>query len=261
MKVPVVALRPAERVNALEPVAGLGLNEAVVPLRAPEAESVTLPVKPFVGVIVMVVAAFAPRAMLRLVGEAERLKLDEPLTALTVREIVVDLVSAPFTPFIVTVKVPVVAVALAVRVSVLVVAVLVGLNEAVTPLGKPEAERLTVPLNPLSGLTVMVLLMCAPCVTPRPDGAADRVKLGAGVTVSETETWCVKLPEVPVTVTVTVPVAAAPDAVKVRALLVVAALGLKAAVTPDGNPEADRVTLPLKPFCGVTTTVVPLLEP
>jgi hypothetical protein len=156
VKVPEVALRPAERVNVLEPVAGLGLNEAVVPLRVPEAESETLPMKPLVGVIVMLVAAFAPRAMLRLVGEADRLKLDEPLT---VREIVVDLVSAPLRPLIVTVKVPVAAVALAVRVKVLAVAVLVGLNDAVTPLGKPEAERRTVPLNPLSGLTVMVLLM------------------------------------------------------------------------------------------------------
>lgn len=98
-------------------------------------------------------------------------------------------------------------------------------------------------------------------MTPSPEGTAESVKLGAGVTVSETETWCVKLPEVPVTVTVKVPMAASPDAVKVRALLVVAGLGLKAAVTPDGNPEADSVTLPPKPFFGVTVTVVPLLDP
>lgn len=87
------------------------------------------------------------------------------------------------------------------------------------------------------------------------------MKLGAGVTVSETEIWCVKLPEVPVTVTEKVPVAAVPDAVKVSVLLVVAGLGLKAAVTPVGNPEADKVTLPLKPFWGVMVTVVPLPEP
>src|SRR5579863_10321992 len=147
VKVPVVALRPAERVSVLEPVAGLGLNDAVVPLRMPEAESETLPVEPFDGVMVIVVAALAARTMLRLVGEADRLKLDEPLT---VRETVVDLVRAPLTALIVTVKVPVAAVALVMRVSVLVVAVLVGLNEAVTPLGKPDADKLTVPLNPLS---------------------------------------------------------------------------------------------------------------
>jgi len=154
--VPVVALRPAERVSVLESVAGLGLNEAVVPLRMPDAERVTLQVKPFNGEIVMVLVPLPSRAMLKLVGEAERLKLDEPLT---VRETVVDFVSAPLTPLIVTMKVPVAAVALAVRVSELVVAVLVGLKEAVTPLGKPVADRMTVPLNPLSGLTVMVLPM------------------------------------------------------------------------------------------------------
>ena len=187
MKVPVVALRPAERVNVLEPVAGFGLKEAVVPLRMPEAESVTLPVKPLDGVMVTVVAPLAPRAMLRLVGEADRLKLDEPITGLTVRETVVDLVSEPLTPLIVTVKVPVAAVALAVRVRVLAVVVLAGLNDAVTPPGRPEAERLTDPLNPLSGLTVMVLVIWAPWVTPSPEGAAESVKLGAGVTVSETE--------------------------------------------------------------------------
>src|SRR5579863_10654715 len=98
VKVPVVALPPAERVKVLEPVAGLGLNDAVVPLRVPEAESVTLPLKPFDGVMVMVLLPLALRAMLRLVGEADRLKLDEPLAALTVSETVVDLVSPPLTP-------------------------------------------------------------------------------------------------------------------------------------------------------------------
>ena len=87
------------------------------------------------------------------------------------------------------------------------------------------------------------------------------MKLGAGETVSETETWWVKLPEVPVTVTVKVPVAATPDAEKVRVLVVVAGLGLKAAVTPDGSPEAERATLPLKPFCGVMITIVLLPAP
>ena len=34
--------------------------------------------------------------------------------------------------------------------------------------------------------------------------------------------------------------------------------GLKEAVTPPGKPEAVKMTLPLKPFCGVTVIV---LEP
>lgn len=70
----------------------------------------------------------------------------------------------------------------------------------------------------------------------------------------------VKLPDVPWIVTETVPVAAVALAVKVSVLVVVAGLGLKFAVTPLGRPEADRVTLPLKPSCGVMVMVlVPLL--
>lgn len=37
-----------------------------------------------------------------------------------------------------------------------------GLNEAVTPLGSPEAEKLTVPVKPLLGFTVMVLVLLLP---------------------------------------------------------------------------------------------------
>jgi hypothetical protein len=74
---------------------------------------------------------------------------------------------------------------------------------------------------------------------------------------------CVRVPDVPVMVTVIVPVVAVPLAVSVNVLLFVAevvGLGLNAAVTPLGRPEADKLTLPLKPFCGVTVTVLcPLL--
>jgi hypothetical protein len=48
----------------------------------------------------------------------------------------------------VTVAFPKVAELLAVSVSVLVEVVLAGLNEAVTPLGNPEADRLTALVNP-----------------------------------------------------------------------------------------------------------------
>jgi hypothetical protein len=65
-----------------------------------------------------------------------------------------------------------------------------------------------------------------------------------------------KLPEVPVMVTVTVPVVAVLLAVNVKVLVVVAGFVLKDAVTPLGSPDADKVTLPVKPFCGVTVTVL-----
>lgn len=60
-------------------------------------------------------------------------------------------------PVTVTVAVPTAAVSDAASVRVLLVVVLAGLKDAVTPLGKPEAESATVPLKPLRGLTVTVL--------------------------------------------------------------------------------------------------------
>ena len=65
-------------------------------------------------------------------------------------------------PVMVTAKVPMLAAAPAVKVSVLVLLVLVGLKDAVTPLGSPETDKLTLPLKPLCGATVIVLVPLAP---------------------------------------------------------------------------------------------------
>ena len=62
----------------------------------------------------------------------------------------------------VTVDVPVVAVLLAVRVNELVVVAEAGLKEAVTPVGRPDADKLTLPVKPLWGVTLMVLEPLAP---------------------------------------------------------------------------------------------------
>jgi hypothetical protein len=80
-----------------------------------------------------------------------------------VSERVAVLVKVPDVPVTVTVDVPVVAVALEVSVNVLVPTVLLGLKEAVTPLGKPEADKLTLPVKPFCGATVIVLVPMAPC--------------------------------------------------------------------------------------------------
>src|SRR5215831_4964371 len=64
-----------------------------------------------------------------------------------------------------------------------------------------------------------------------------------------------------ITVTMAEPIAALPEAVKVRVLPEVALLGLKTAVTPEGKPDAVRLTLPLKPFCGAMVIAVPPLLP
>ncbi len=94
----------------------------------------------------------------------------------TVRLIVVVCVKLPDVPVTVTVDVPVAAVLLAVKVSVLVPVVVDGLNDAVTPLGKPEADKLTLPLNPFNLFTVIVLVPELLCETLKLLGDADKLK-------------------------------------------------------------------------------------
>jgi hypothetical protein len=132
-----------------------------------------------------VLVLLAPCTRLKLLGEAEREKLGAG-AAVTVRLIVVVFVKLPEDPVIVTVAEPVVAVLLVVSVKVLVLVVLVGLNEAVTPLGKPEADKLTLPLKPFNGVTETVLVPFAPCITLRVLGDDERVKLGDVLVVTTT---------------------------------------------------------------------------
>ena len=91
------------------------------------------------------------------------------------REIVAVFVKVLDEPVTVTVTVPVAAVLLDASVNVLVVAVLLGLNDAVTPLGRPDADKLTLLLKPFCGLTVMVLAPLVPCTIVKLFGDAERV--------------------------------------------------------------------------------------
>lgn len=99
----------------------------------------------------------------------------------TVRASVVDAVKLPEVPVIFTVADPVVAVLLAVSVSTLVPVVGFVPNAAVTPLGRPDAARVTLPVNPPTSVTVIVLLPLPPCVIVRLLGESERVKLGVDV--------------------------------------------------------------------------------
>jgi hypothetical protein len=170
--VPPVAVAEAVKVNVLVDVPGFGLKLAVTPLGRPDAEKVTLPLKPFAGVIVIVLVPLVPCTRLKLPGDAEMVKLG---AAVTVRLIVVVWVMLPDVPVMVTVTVPSDAVALAVRVKVLELVAGFGLKLAVTPVGRPDAERVTLPLNPLDGLTVIVLAPLVPCTTLNVLGDADIV--------------------------------------------------------------------------------------
>src|SRR5437764_499572 len=107
------------------------------------------------------------------------------MTWVTVKLIVAVLVKTSEEPVTVTTTVPVAAVGLTVRVSELVVVVLLWMNEAVAPLGRPEADKLIVPLKPPCSATVTVLV---PCVIVMLFKEVEREKFGdggAGV-VSET---------------------------------------------------------------------------
>jgi hypothetical protein len=65
-------------------------------------------------------------------------------------------------PVIVTGDVPVAAVLLAVSVSVLVEVAGLGLNAAVTPLGTPVVDKVTLPEKPFDGVMVIVLVPALP---------------------------------------------------------------------------------------------------
>src|SRR5712664_911760 len=104
------------------------------------------------------------------------------------REIAVVFVKLPEIPVTVTVTVPVAAVLLAVSVNVLVLVVLLGLNDAVTPPGKPDADKLTLPLKPFCGVTVMVLVPLAPCTIVTLFGELEREKVGCGATGALSDT-------------------------------------------------------------------------
>jgi hypothetical protein len=125
----------AEIVSLLVPVLLIAPKLADSPLGSPGCANVTvLALKLPVGVIVMVVEALDPGATVTLLGEAERLKSGLTAAAVTVTPTVVVWLKLPDVPVMVTVVgPPTVAVLLAASVSVL------PLNDAVTPLGVPEA--------------------------------------------------------------------------------------------------------------------------
>jgi hypothetical protein len=88
---------------------------------------------------------------------------------------VVVALKLPEVPVMVTVVAPVVAVALAVSVNVLLVVAGFVLNAAVTPVGRPDADSVTLPVNPFDGVIVMALVPWFPCTTVNAFGLADSV--------------------------------------------------------------------------------------
>ena len=148
----------AEIVSVLVPVPLIAPNVADKPVGKPGGEKLTvLGLKPPAGVIVSVVETLDPGGTVKLLGDADKLKLGLAAAAVTVTLTVAVWLRLPEVPVMVTVVgPPVVAVLLAVRVSVFAV------NDAVTPLGKPDAAYVTVPVKPFDGVTVIMLDPLAP---------------------------------------------------------------------------------------------------
>jgi hypothetical protein len=187
---------------------------------------------------------------------------------MTMRVIGVAWFKLPEAPVTVTVFVPVAAPGVAVKVSVLPAVELVGLNVAVTPLGKPEADRLTPEANPLSALTMIMLVLLPPGVTARLPGAAERLKSAVAAVVRAATlrlkvTVRTRPPPVPTIVTVAGLglVGAVLLAAKVTVLVLVALAGLNEAVTRLGRLNADKLMLLSKPSPLVIVIVVVTLDP
>lgn len=143
---------------------------------------VTVPLNPFVPATLMVPVfpVVAPGVtVMDVVPPDPGAKLG---AAVTLRLTLVFALSEPEVPVIVTVTAleVVAADALALRVNTCVPAVDPFAKLAETPLGRPVAASVTVPLNPPESATVMVLVPVLPWATDRLVGAAESVKPGGG---------------------------------------------------------------------------------
>ena len=263
--VPVVAALEAASVSALVvPVAEAGLKVAVTPLGKPVALKATALAKPPVRVIVIVLAPLAPRFTVRLAGLAEIVKSDGG-GALTVRTSVVERVSPPPEPLMVTLVIPVAAVLdAAINIEMAETGPGGDSNEAVTPLGNPLALKATTLLNPPVRVIVTVAPPLAPRLMVRLDGFTDSVKSGGGgaLTVRLRVADRLRPPPEPLIATLTVPVAAVLEAASVSVLLPPAAeAGLNVAVTPLGSPVALNDTALVNPPLRVIVIVLAPLAP
>ena len=101
------------------------------------------------------------------------------MTLLTVNAMAVLAVRLPEVPVMVTVNVPSAAELLAASVRTLDAVVGLVPNDAVTPVGRPEAARVTLPLNPPAPATAIMSVALLPEATIKVEGAGESSKFGA----------------------------------------------------------------------------------
>jgi hypothetical protein len=157
-----------------EGVTELGENDAVTPEGNPDTLKATAELNPPLLATVIVLAPDALCAIDKLLGESDSEKDAVPVLV-TVSAIVVLAERLPLVPVMVTVDEPAVAELLALSVNTLDPVVGLVPNDAVTPLGRPLAASVTLPLNPPAGFTVTVLVPDAPCAIDKLPGESDSV--------------------------------------------------------------------------------------
>jgi hypothetical protein len=167
------------KVTTLEVADDAGLNEAVTPAGTPEAAKVTLPVNGPISVTVIVSVPLEPTATESAV--ADGFSVNPPVEEVTVSvTVVVTGVSVPDVPVMVIGYEPTAVVEATAKVTTLELAEDTGLNEAVTPVGMPDAAKVTLPVNGLTSLTDIVSVPLAPWTTDRVAAEGFSVKLPVG---------------------------------------------------------------------------------
>jgi hypothetical protein len=171
---------------------------AVTPAGKPAAAKVTGALKfAALRMLMVALALVLPLMTLSVLADEARLKLGMG----TVTVIVVEAVSEPDVPVMVTECEPGVAVVPAVRDMVLDEALLAGLKLAVTPVGRPETVKPTVLANPFTSTTLIFDVAALPPIGVDKDAvAAESVKFGVG-TVRLMLVELVTPPTVPVILT------------------------------------------------------------
>jgi hypothetical protein len=152
----------------------------------------------------------------------------------------------PEVPVTVSVEVPTAAVLLAASVNALYPVVGLGAHEPVTPAGKPDTARFTVPVKPFSGFTLIFAMPLLPCPI-LPPAFAFRVNVGT-TTVSVMVVVDTSDPQVPVIVNVAGPTATLLPAASASVLYPSVGFGLHEADTPLGSPVTPNATLPMNPY-------------
>jgi hypothetical protein len=144
----------AERVSTSVSAAVPAAKLAVTPVGKPDAVNVTAALNPPTGAMVIVLVPVPLWGTETLAGEAESEKFGGTVT---VSATVVVAVNEPDVPVIVTVAGLEVtaAVELAVKVSSSVFVSTPAVKLAVTPVGRPEAAKVTAPVNPSTGTIVI----------------------------------------------------------------------------------------------------------